>query len=245
MFGMGSNLVVAAFIAVLMIVIAFAAAGALICGIWSWRKKRFLASIFIIPSTLYLIFFLFIFIPRPLPQYTVHLDLRHPDDLSGLPAATGWMSTQWPQPAKILPLAEGSFCCVEGKVDVSIILPDGQQIHDSARNIFIHTDTKGVRQVDMNVYSAPPSDALSHFKPYIWPIGQSSQTRVGPSTPLDQIERDLLTYKSGAPLADGFRVHPVGYDFQFGVGTTFVPSDHVSYFCHIELPRTFPYRQQH
>ncbi|MEI9998834.1 MAG: hypothetical protein WDO13_06525 [Verrucomicrobiota bacterium] len=114
---MGSNLVAGILLAILMIGVAFAAAGALLCGIWLWRKKRFLALIFILPSAVYLTFFLYIFIPRPLPQYVVHLDLRHPTDLSGIPSGTKWLSASWPQAAKIVPLAPGSFCCIEGNFD--------------------------------------------------------------------------------------------------------------------------------
>jgi hypothetical protein len=237
MVGMGSNLVVAAFLAALMIGIAIPALGVLISGAWIWNKKRGLAVAFIIPSSLYLLFFLYVFVPRPLPSYEVHLDLRHPTDLSGIPADTRWFSGTWPPPAEIVPLSPpGGSCCVEGKVDITIVLPDGNIIHDIVRNVFIDTDDAGIWKVFTNVYSAEPRDALQRFKPYVWPIALSSKYSPGQSTPLDKIENDLLTYKAKQALADGLRVEPTGCKLQFAVETTFLPSDKVAYFYLIELP---------
>jgi hypothetical protein len=84
MIGMGSNLVAGIFLAVLLILIAIPAAGALLCGIWLWRKKRLLALAFLIPSVFYLALFFFVFAPRPLPRYEVHLDLRSGRGMSSL-----------------------------------------------------------------------------------------------------------------------------------------------------------------
>jgi hypothetical protein len=238
MIGMGSNLVVAAFVAILLILIAIPATGALFCGIWLWlwRKKRILALIFIIPSTLYLSFFLYVFIPRPLPHYTVRLDLRHPTDLSGIPSSTKWLSAAWPQPVKIVPMEQGSFCCIEGKVDISVVLPDGQTIRDTLRNVFIHTNTSGIWQVDMNVYSIDPKLVLSQIKPYIWPLAASSFEGNETAGELTNIETDLKTYVPRSPLSDGFRLRFSHYLCDFGLKPTFIPSNNVCYFCMITLP---------
>jgi hypothetical protein len=234
---MGSNILLAYVIAVLCSGIALAALGFLLCGIWLWRKRRWLSLVFLIPSGIYLVLFLYVFIPRPLPHHILTIDLRRPTDLSGIPAGTKWFSDTWPAPRVIVPLsASGGFCCVEGRVDMTIILPDGQTIHDTGRQVYINTDDTGIWKILIDVDSVMPKIALENIKASLFPIAMGSQNKEGIIQSVADIENGLTNYRPNAPLNLGFRWSFPSYKLDLNLGTTFIPSQKVSYFCQIELP---------
>ena len=199
--GMGSNFVLAYAIALLCEGIALAALGFFICGIFLWRKKRWLSLVFIIPSVLYLALFLYLFIPRPLPHRSLTIDLRKPTDLSGFPSSTQWLMAHWPPPKKIVPLSpDGASTDVWGRVDFSITLPDGQVLHDVGRECYVDVDDTGVWKIAIWTDEIMPEKALQNLKASLWPIVLSATNNGGDPKKLSDMESGLRTYVAKAPL---------------------------------------------
>jgi hypothetical protein len=218
--------------------IAFAALAGLFCGIWFWREKRDLSLAFLIPSALYLFLFFYFFTPRPLPHHVLTIDLRKPVDLSGIPDKTLWFSSVSPPPTfPIDPLsASGSNCCVEGDVDLSITLPDGQILHDKGREVYIDTDETGIYKILIDSGRVKPIVALERLKPYIWPLTSGATNEASVAQNLPEIQNGLSSYVPESKFAAGVRLIYPTYKFDLMLGSTSVPSDKVSYFCLVRLP---------
>jgi hypothetical protein len=241
---MGSNFVGAIFIALVCIGVAFFALGAFFCGIYFWRKKRWLSLAFLIPSILYLIPFFYVFTPRPLTHRILTIDLRRPTDLSGIPVGTKWMADSWPAPKTIFPLnASGSFCCVDGRVDVSIVLPDGHIFRDVSRNVYIYTDDTGIWKVIIDADMLMPKIALEDIERSLKPLAMDPKGEE--TVDFSDIENRLTNYIPKTPINFGTRLARPAYKLDFSLSTTFLPSDKVAYFCQIEMPHVPYYKRPH
>jgi ABC-type transport system involved in multi-copper enzyme maturation permease subunit len=233
---MGSDFVLVFLIAGLLWLIAGASVLALGAGLfWYWRTKSRWSLIPIALAVIYLLFFGSLFLSKLLPNRTVKIDLRHPTDLSGIPADTRWLAEQSPGPKKIVPLSiPGALCCIEGKVDLHLTLPSGETIHDQVRNIFIDVDDRGVWKINYNVYSISPQLARERIIPYLLQIAAARPTDDSVAIVKEMDER-LLNYKPDAPLGVHLDLRPPPYTFWFNIRPTFLPSKNVSYLCEIEL----------
>ena len=234
---MGSNLLVGLLIVFLCTGLAVIALGCAICGVWLLRRKRGLGLTLLLPSAAYLALFLYFFIPRPLPHHVVNIDLRARTNLYGIPSEIKWMADSWPAPKTVVPLApSGSFICVEGKVDFSIVLPDGNTIRDTARQFYVHTDDAGIWKIIVDVDHADPETALSRLESNLRPLSIASQSRDGSTEDASSLKERLSAFVSKSPSGK-----PIYYDFPtyecyLSLGPQFGSSSKVSYFYVFYLP---------
>jgi hypothetical protein len=226
--------------------VAFFALCAFLLGIYLWRKKRWLSLVLLVPSFLYLALFLYVFTPRPLPTHTLVIDLRKPKDLSGIPPGTKWLS-EAPQSLKpVVPLSViGAECDVWGKVNFSIVLPNGQTLKGEGRENYIDVDDTGIWRIQIMAENIPPKKALEILKQSLWPVVLSNESRFGGSDSgqLPGIEKALENYTPKAPIAAAVRLKPPGCNLDFNLNTTFMPSENVSYIYVIELPHVELYQR--
>jgi hypothetical protein len=217
--------------------IALFALCALNFGICLWRKRRGLSLVLLIPSALYLVLFLYFFVPRPLPHRILTIDLRRPTDLSGFPPSTQWLLAHWPPPKTIVPLSpDGASTDVSGKVDFSITLPDGQVLHDVGRECYINVDDTGVWKIEIWTDELMPEKALQNLKASLWPIVLSATNKGGDPKKLSEMENGLSTYAPKAPLYFDFRLAFPSYKLNFHLMPTVTPSEKVRYVYSIEVP---------
>ncbi len=234
---MGSNLLVGLLVVFLFNGLAVIALGCTICGLWLLRKRRGLGLTLLIPSAAYLALFLYLFTPRPLPHHVVNIDLRERTNLVGIPAEINWMADSWPAPKTVVPLApSGSFTCVEGRVDFSIILPDGNTIRDTARELYIHTDDAGIWKIIVDVDHADPEAALSRLTSNLLPLAAATQSRDANMGDPSILKERLSAFVSKSPSSKPIYFDFPSYECDLSLGPQFGSSSKVSYFYIIYLP---------
>jgi hypothetical protein len=72
---------------------------------------------------------------RQEPNRKVMIDLRNPDDLSGIP------EVQW------FPMGDNEFCAIQGTTDTTLILPSGRVIKEEFHIVYVDRDSEGIFQV--------------------------------------------------------------------------------------------------
>ena len=53
---------------------------------------------------------------------------------------------------------------MEGRVDLSVTLPDGRTIQDVGRQVYIHTDDTGIWEIVIDAEMVKPETALANLK---------------------------------------------------------------------------------
>lgn len=150
-------------------------------SVFLWINRRRKTALAIgIPALLYLAAFLWLITPRPLPRHTVYIDLRHPTELSGIPDGTRWFADPGPAAPKssVALSPSGGFCCVEGNVTFTIILPNGLPICDQARELYIKTDDKGIWEVDASIFGMKIDKAVASFERNLRPLVLSPELKI-------------------------------------------------------------------
>ena len=69
------------------------------------------------------------------PYRTVRIDLRNPEDLSGIP------EVQW------FPMGDNEFCAIQGTTDTTLILPSGRVIKEEFSIVYVDKDSEGIFQI--------------------------------------------------------------------------------------------------
>jgi hypothetical protein len=188
----------------------------------------------------------FIFRESNLPRSSVAIDLRKPTDLSGIPAKIGWISNSWPPPKIVVPLAaSGSSCEAAGNVNLSLVLPDGYVLQDTATRVVVETDNRGVWQVYIEAFGVKPEAALANIEHDIWPLASRPENQENTAKERTEIQDRLENFDSKTPLDMGFEMRYPSYSLQLGIRNisalnpiTFSPTNRVLYVYTVTLPRS-------
>jgi hypothetical protein len=128
------------------------------------------------------------------------------------------------------------MCAVEGRVECSIILPNGQLLHDFGREVYIEADDLGVWKVDIMAEDVAPQAAYETFVTSLYPIAVAGEGSESADREFSAMKVDLENYKPRSQISHHLRFDLKNCQFDFNLYTTFLPSTHVSYNYGIELP---------